>query len=122
MWSGVRDDNSHIGLFLPAQVITYLNTVPKILSTSPNPNSKQDQQPNKSSSFSIFNTTSLRRDSKKRWSNHEIQHRSQSSIDETSRLILPSETSDMAPLISSSSSATSTPQKPVNRMGHTIGK
>ena len=126
MWSGVRDDNSHIGLFLPTQVITYLNTVPKILSSSSSPNQihEKNQPSNSKSSFSIFNTTSLRRDSKKRWSNHEniCQHRSQSSIDETSRLILPSETSDMAPLISSPSSTTSTPQKPVNRMGHTIGK
>ena len=96
---------------MPAQVVTYLDTVPKSLSPA-------FQQETKSPFSSIFNTTSLRRDTKKRWSNNEIQHRSQSSLDETSRLIL-SETSDMAPLISKSSI---TQQKPVNRMGHTIGK
>ena len=114
MWSGVRDDNSHVGYFMPSQVVTYMDSVSKTSISSPLESSKSSSY---SSTFNIFNSSALRKDSKKRWSHHEIQHKSQSSIDDTSRLIIP-ETSDMAPLISKSSL---TQQKPVNRMGHTIG-
>ena len=36
LWSGVRDETGHVGLFMPSQTVTYLGTIPKNSVSTPN--------------------------------------------------------------------------------------
>ena len=83
VWSGVRDETGHVGLFMPTQTVTYLGTIPKTSVSNPNPNN------NSSGNFgNIFNPTNSR--SKKRLSREGVttpqnfQHKSHGSMDGSS--------------------------------------
>ena len=68
LWSGVRDETGHVGLFMPSQTVTYLGTIPKNSVSTPNPNSGS----NSSNNFgNIFNSAASR--NKKRLSRELIQ-------------------------------------------------
>ena len=67
LWSGVRDETGHVGLFMPSQTVTYLGTIPKNSVSTPNSNSG-----NSSNNFgNIFNSAASR--NKKRLSRELIQ-------------------------------------------------
>ena len=68
LWSGVRDETGHVGLFMPSQTVTYLGTIPKNSVSTPNQNSGS----NSSNNFgNIFNSAASR--NKKRLSRELIQ-------------------------------------------------
>ena len=65
LWSGVRDETGHVGLFMPSQTVTYLGTIPKNSVSTPNSG-------NSSNNFgNIFNSAASR--NKKRLSRELIQ-------------------------------------------------
>ena len=66
LWSGVRDETGHVGLFMPSQTVTYLGTIPKNSVSTPN------NSGNSSNNFgNIFNSAASR--NKKRLSRELIQ-------------------------------------------------
>jgi activated CDC42 kinase 1 len=148
MWSGIRDDNGHVGMFSPSQTVTYLGTIPKSVSSYMTVQTQLSYQTSSCHShdasygsnehFSVFQRSSLKRDSKKRLSREMISapqdfHNVNGHMDAGSNVgpqprltrlsRADSDTSELAPLISRSSINASHHQqsKPANRMGHTIG-
>ena len=83
VWSGVRDETGHVGLFMPTQTVTYLGTIPKTSISNQNPNNES------SGNFgNIFNPSNSR--NKKRLSREGVttpqnfQHKSHGSMDGSS--------------------------------------